>query len=779
MSLVLLCLCVFSIQSSPSLVIDPCKFASASEARSKWVAGDGALPADVSGHGIQLKCNLTGEHQRAYWDQEVSVDLSRYDRIKFSFFVEDANKVSSTFNMYFQSGTGWYTTGFTAEQGWNQIDIPRSQFGTEGKPEGWKHISRLRLGAWKSIEGVSNIGVADIEAISSEIVVIQGDRTPVTSLEYGTVLAQSDLTTKLLTDAGMSVGGMADSDVEDGALIGRKVAIFPHNPDMTELEMDQVEKFVRSGGKVLGFYGVHPRLLKLIGVELTSWQTQKFPGQFASIHFTKSYVPELPNSVQQASWNSNIVRPIRPSAEVVGQWFDSKGHPLGIPAVVASENGAYMSHVLLGDDPDGKMQMMLALVGHFDTNVWQQACSRAARDLQVVGEFKSMKSAVLNLGSALTSQVVAQEAKARTAESQRQYSKALSLYQSAKSSLVRAYCMAQVSKPKEMRAVWCHSAFGVAGKSWAEVSQELAGNGFTSIFPNMLWGGRAYYPSKFLPMDESVAKEGDQIKKCVEAAHHVGLQVHVWKVNWNLINAPVEFLAQMRAANRTQKDPNGKDLDWLCPSNTLNFELERNSMLEVVTNYPIDGIHFDYIRYPGSEGCYCEGCRKRFEDENSIRIVRWPQDVLTGPLKVKFLQFRRSNISLLVRAVSAEARKIRPLIKVSAAVFADWPLCRDSVGQDWASWVKSGYMDFVCPMDYTVSATQYEQWMKIQNEAVGESKYLRPGVGATLTNKMTADQIALQIKLGRNHGSSGFILFNLDSTMLNSVLPNLHLGITK
>ena len=38
-------------------------------------------------------------------------------------------------------------------------------------------------------------------------------------------------------------------------------------------------------------------------------------------------------------------------------------------------------------------------------------------------------------------------------------------------------------------------------------------------------------------------------------------------------------------------------------------------MLEVARKYPVDGLHFDYIRYPGRDKCYCDGCRERFEAE--------------------------------------------------------------------------------------------------------------------------------------------------------------------
>ncbi len=87
------------------------------------------------------------------------------------------------------------------------------------------------------------------------------------------------------------------------------------------------------------------------------------------------------------------------------------------------------------------------------------------------------------------------------------------------------------------------------------------------ILPNQLWAGRADYPSKLLPHSETFRKYGDQVAQCVAAAHRHGLQVHVWKVNFNLGNAPREFVEKLRReGSRTQVSANGKATDWLCPS---------------------------------------------------------------------------------------------------------------------------------------------------------------------------------------------------------------------
>ena len=68
---------------------------------------------------------------------------------------------------------------------------------------------------------------------------------------------------------------------------------------------------------------------------------------------------------------------------------------------------------------------------------------------------------------------------------------------------------------------------------WDRFDYMLADAGFTAILPNMLWGGVAFYPSKVLPVAADVATRGDQIAECLAAAKKYGIEVHVWKVNWN------------------------------------------------------------------------------------------------------------------------------------------------------------------------------------------------------------------------------------------------------
>jgi uncharacterized lipoprotein YddW (UPF0748 family) len=346
--------------------------------------------------------------------------------------------------------------------------------------------------------------------------------------------------------------------------------------------------------------------------------------------------------------------------------------------------------------------------------------------------------------------------------------------------LKTAYCLAQKPEANEFRAFWCHKALGVAGLSWDEAIHRLAENGFTAIMPNMLAGGVAWYDSKVLPVSPDVAKHGDQIAECLAACKKYGIKMYVWKLNWNLGAAPKDFVEKMRAAGRLQKSSKGVEELWLCPSQPDNQKLELDAMLEVVRNYDVDGIQFDYIRYPDVDHCFCDGCRERFQKTTGATLKNWPEDVLEGgPLRESWLDWRRSNITKLVKAVSEQARALKPKIQLCADVFRYWTTDRDAVGQDWKIWCDRGYLDFVCPMDYTPSVARFQDMVSQQVQWAGKARCY-PGLGASAsTSHFGEDRAIEEIKVTRQFKTGGFVIFNYGANEARELLPRLGLGITR
>jgi hypothetical protein len=180
-----------------------------------------------------------------------------------------------------------------------------------------------------------------------------------------------------LARAGVEAGTVDDVDVEAGVLTDKRIAIYPLNPSPSDKEMEALEAFVRAGGRVVVCYSLWPRLGALVGVESLGHQASEYPGQFARMHFLPGGPPGLPDEAKQNSWNIERVRPAAPGARVIAEWFDASGKDTGYPAVVLSDTGAYVSHVLLGDDPTNKDRLVRALLGHLDPDLWEQMARNA------------------------------------------------------------------------------------------------------------------------------------------------------------------------------------------------------------------------------------------------------------------------------------------------------------------------------------------------------------------------------------------------------------------
>jgi len=594
--------------------------------------------------------------------------------------------------------------------------------------------------------------------------------------------------TQCLRRAGVAFNEITDEDVAAGKLKGMKLAILAYNPRLAPGEVEELERFVKGGGKVIAFYSANRRLLRVLGMRTVRHVSQERRGDFASIRFrADSPVANAPAVAKQATWNISVVEPVRPDVTVVATWFDRSGKDTGHPAIVVGPNGGFVTHVLLSDDPDNKVQMMLALVGYFVPDVWTRGAaalldraegqSRRAEEKPVEdlpAEQRGRIADGLRKVKTLTGQ-------ARSALGADQPATAWALARKAETAADTAFFSTYPSRKHEFRGVWIHTAYGVADWGWEKSARVLAENGFNAVIPNVCSAGLAQYESKLLPVDPRVAEEGDQVAQCVAAAHRHGLEVHAWKVNYNLgWRVSKAFRAEMSAAGRLQRDPKGNELTWLCPCHPDNVAVERDSMLELVRNYDLDGIHFDYIRYPGLNGCYCDGCRERFEKQLGKRVTNWPQDVMRGPHRQAYLDFRRRQITNLVAAVAEAARKIKPNIKVSAAVFNSWPTHRDTVGQDWVNWVKAGYLDFVCPMNYTSSDARFERLVREQVRWVGHRVPVYPGIGAGTGTRWTATPEATirQVLLTRTLSADGFTIFQYSEDVGRRFLPALAAGVT-
>lgn len=357
----------------------------------------------------------------------------------------------------------------------------------------------------------------------------------------------------------------------------------------------------------------------------------------------------------------------------------------------------------------------------------------------------------------------------------------------ARAKVAEAYALAQAPLPAGLRGVWVHHGDGTRARGgqraerWAQAVPAMHALGVNAVFPNVLWSGTAWYPSRVLTPAAGVAAEGDYLQELLDAAKPLGMQVHAWKVMWQFAEgwlAPAGVSEPFRRQGRLQKDRQGREQAWLCPCDERNRRHELAALLEVAA-YPVDGVHLDYIRFDSPEGGFGDACRARFEKWSGRKVAAWPADCAPGGRHAEtYADFKRDLISSFVRQASKELRALKPDLVISAAVFAYPELARRQVFQDWPLWVKEGWVDWVAPMTYTEDAASFGGATAAQVALVG-AQALRPGIQVTYEagRVLALDSLVDQLKAAAAQGAPGAVLFEWREHLRDTVLPYIRAGL--
>lgn len=787
--------------TAPTAVFEACDYADDAAARAAWRPLTGTPQADSVVDGqrrvARLPCHFAHNPvERASWDLGVNLNLSDCRGIEFQISCANLAPISS-FSLYFQSGNGWYNASFyPSAPGWNTIVIDKASTKIEGQPDGWNAIKAIRLAAWRGGDTDTELRVRNFAfhgklGADATVAIIRAESVAVNSKgEARSIDSFAESMARYLDTLGIGYAMLSDIQLEARQLEKVRVLILPYNPSMPADSVQLVERFIRGGGKAVGFYALPHELYSTFGIEAAQYIRPDQPDRFAAIRIREGQLPGAPPVVGQHSWNIYDYEVAPGVGHVVAEWLDGQNRPTGKAAIVATANTLAMSHVLLDDDPVNKRRLVQAMLGQLAPQYWREAATAALAGMGRVGGADDYATLARNLRRDWSDDPRVQraltEADRLRAQAERLLAEgklvdAFNTTATAGQQALAAYARGQRCVPGEFRGLWCHNARGVTGLSWDQAIKQMADAHFTAIFPNMLWGGVAFYPSDLLPTANGIDADNDQIAQCLAACRKYGIQIHVWKVNWNTgSQAPKSFVDAMRRERRLQVDINGHEDPWLCPSHPANQKLEVDSMVEVARRYAVDGLHFDYIRYPSGAYCYCPGCRQRFSQAIGTPVNNWPGDVRPdGALRQQWLDWRRQNINAVVEEVSRQARQVRPGIKLSAAVFRNWTSDRDGVGQDWKLWCERGWMDFVCPMDYTPSDVQLGNSIANQLGWAGKTPCY-PGLGVFQHGaRERFDHLVRQIEVTREHNTGGFMVFDYSDVHAHKLLPLLGEGATR
>jgi uncharacterized lipoprotein YddW (UPF0748 family) len=315
-----------------------------------------------------------------------------------------------------------------------------------------------------------------------------------------------------------------------------------------------------------------------------------------------------------------------------------------------------------------------------------------------------------------------------------------------------AFCSCSVlAQTPEFRALWV-DAFHAGYKTSAQVSQlvaEARAGNFNALIVQVRKRGDTYFNSAFEPKATDIAASFDPLADLLAKAHNTAagprLEVHAWMVTypiWGNSSAPPTHPSHVFNRHPEWLTKNNSEQTWNGSSYALDPghpEVQwhiYNVAMELVSRYAIDGLHFDYIRYSGNAWGYNSAAVARFNS----RFNRVGQPPATDPL---WLQFRRDQVSALVRKIYLSAVALKPQIKISAATItwapgvstdAEWlgSAAYANVLQDWRSWMQEGILDLNIPMAYFRQpdyGPDYIEWSNFaKNRRYNRHAAIGPGI---------------------------------------------------
>ncbi len=720
-----------------------------------WQPGPGApvpytssqTPGKIS---FVVPANYKGD--RAYWDLPSPLNARAGDCLVLDLRCANPQPLAKVL-VYLKSGAGWHVfgQGFRGA-GTSRWILPLGAFEPEGAAGPVTQSTLIRLALHPRGAERAEIAPESLRHIRPDIVVVRATSSAPDAAQRSLARASCAYLLRWLEMTGIPHGLLTDEQVAEGALDGVKLALFAYNPKPGARQAAAIRSFIKAGGKAAAWYPEGADWATLLQVSDVRMAASKDAGHFATLQFKDSAFPR----VHDPAWNVLLARPATRAGKIAATWRTGGGKSLDAAAVVQTPAGWWFSAPPRAGDPAGKAALLTRMAGAQSPAAWRDAAYTA-----------------IMCGPPHIAGIPVDLAAARKAYASGKHEEAWRLALDARRRHEQAYAASRPDVPRGLRAVWDHNGTGLQAGAWDPTCAQLARHGINAIFSNVMWSSKAHYPSKLLPPSDTLKLHGDQLAALLGAARPRNIEVHVWKVCWQLSGADATQLAALRKAGRLQQTADGREVPWLNPCLPENWRTEIDGMKEVLANYTVQGIHLDYVRFPDRLSCYSPATRARYEAFAKRKVPDWPASVKPGgALWESYAKFRASQINQFMRQASRELRAARPGVKISVAVWGKHPDCLDAVGQDWPTWLKEGLVDFLTPMNYSENPWEFESLVREQLAHPGARGRIFPGVGVTANEcELHPSEVLQQLAIARRHGCDGFSLFKLDANLLQNVLP--------
>ena len=343
------------------------------------------------------------------------------------------------------------------------------------------------------------------------------------------------------------------------------------------------------------------------------------------------------------------------------------------------------------------------------------------------------------------------------------------------------------SSAEELRGLWVVRTALVSPEKVDKVVDDAAAAGLNALFVQVRGRGDAFYASRLAPRSvllERQPRTFDPLARLLTRARARGLQVHAWvnvllvahfgqplqdghvlrsHPDWIMVQrseakATFDASARTRLQRVARAGKQSGDVEgyYLSPSVPEAVDHLEAVVRELMRSYKVDGLHFDFIRYPGPTWDHSRAALVDF------RRVHGTQALLGGPAKEPraWDDYRRRAVTALATRLADAARVERPGLILSAAVAPDEAQAVNHKYQNWPYWLSSGILSALCLMAYTADNRMFVSQVEQALERAGPGQPVWAGIGAY---RLDLAGIVEKVRLARRAGAGGVVLFSHES----------------
>lgn len=333
----------------------------------------------------------------------------------------------------------------------------------------------------------------------------------------------------------------------------------------------------------------------------------------------------------------------------------------------------------------------------------------------------------------------------------------------------QGFFLSAVSPSEDFRGVWDRLT-ATTPEEIIEFLDYLAMNGYNMVFPETYYYGRTIYPGNIV--EQQSRYEGwDPLELLIEEAHKRNIEVHAWVhvafVGFEdspLVEQYPDWLMQTReGVKESIHENNFYYFSWGIPEAR---EFLKEIYREIAREYPdLDGIHFDYIRWPLQIEDHYFGfhpqTRQSFKEKSGVD----PVDITPEETEKwrDFQEFKEGLITSFLKEIVQELSEINENLVFSGAVAS--PLkesARDLRNQNWGKWAQEGILHFLTPMIYTYDSREVYRQTREGVEKTGDKTILVSGLSTYQGQEPM--NIYRQIHQARLAGSPGYVSFSWTSS---------------